>query len=55
MEIFEELPREDKKKTQQKQTLMLQMYEVAQMEEDFLRGEVGKSCHESCCLPSHIR
>lgn len=44
VEIFEELPKEDKKRTQQKQNLMLQMYEVAELEEGFQNDEVGKSC-----------
>ena len=41
-EIFDELPKEDKIRTEQKKKLMGEMYQVAQMEEDYLKGGCGE-------------
>ena len=43
MEIFDDLPKEDKKKTMARRRLMMEMYEVAAMEEGYLNNGVGKS------------
>ncbi|CAK3838193.1 Hypothetical predicted protein [Lecanosticta acicola] len=42
-EIFDDLPKEDKKRKQQRQELLHQMYQVAQMEEDFQIGGIDGS------------
>lgn len=41
-EIFDELPKEDKVRTEKRKYLMEQMYDVAQFEQDFLDGGVGE-------------
>lgn len=41
LEIFDELPKEDKKRTGKKQELMEQMYTVAAMEERYFDNAIG--------------
>lgn len=40
--IFEELQKEDKKRTESKKELLTQMYRVAALEEEYLNGEIGR-------------
>ena len=39
--IFDDLQKEDKKKTESKRELLKEMYEVARLEESFEVGEIG--------------
>lgn len=41
-EIFDDLPKENKQRTLQRQQLMREMYQVAKMEEEFLAEARGK-------------
>ena len=41
--VFDDLQKEDKKKTESKKELLRELYEVAGKEEEFLKGERGQS------------
>lgn len=43
VDIFDDLPKEDLKRTVQRQELLRQMYDVAKMEEEYQIGGIGES------------
>lgn len=47
--VFDDLQKEDKRKTDSKKDLLRQLYEVASKEEAFVNGEIGRLCR---CLMS---
>lgn len=49
-EIFDDLPREPCHRTKYRRELMAQMYEVAEMEEDYLNDAIG-TCNIDCGKP----